>query len=545
MPEANVTCTFCERQTSGGGAWSSPTSRICLACVEQALSGLFALRKGGAVPLPGETRQCSFCGSAVPAGSRHDHGEASICGDCLVACTQQLVGRKKGDQPTATQPVPLAADLLASHFKGHDVHSLSSQVRLFPARMRADVQAALDSVLAGARVVGVRRRYTHETLEFPSLLARDHDAAIVGPLQYLEIDVGETEPKRCIKTALWLVEADPVRYVVLLSSAQRYGEESGLHIEIAATPGDAGARVTQQVFVRVEEAVKGARSYRGKVLSLEAHRDYAGRSTGIKVHRLRAVARDEVILPEKTLALLERNVFGFHARRDGLGKLGLSAKKGLLFHGPPGTGKTHTVHYLAGRLEGHTTLLITAEQVGLLDEYMALARLLEPSVVVVEDADLIARERTQMQSACEEVLLNKLLNEMDGLREDAAVMFILTTNRPDALEPALASRPGRIDQAIEFPLPDLEGRRKLVHLYARGLLLDDELVDHVARRVEGASAAFVKELMRRTAQVVLERSASSGVTRPDVESALEEMLFSGGQLNLKLLGGRMGFGEED
>jgi hypothetical protein len=60
-------------------------------------------------------------------------------------------------------------------------------------------------------------------------------------------------------------------------------------------------------------------------------------------------------------------------------------------------------------------------------------------------------------------------NEMDGLREDAVVLFILTTNRPDQLEPALVSRPGCIDQAIEVPLPDDEGRAKLVRLYARGL----------------------------------------------------------------------------
>ena len=102
--------------------------------------------------------------------------------------------------------------------------------------------------------------------------------------------------------------------------------------------------------------------------------------------------------------------------------------------------------------------MITAEQVGLLGEYMTLARLLQPSVVVIEDVDLIARDRTTMDSPCEEVLLNKLLNEMDGLRPDADILFVLTTNRPEALEAALASRPGRVDQAIEFPLPDEEGR---------------------------------------------------------------------------------------
>ena len=165
-----------------------------------------------------------------------------------------------------------------------------------------------------------------------------------------------------------------------------------------------------------------------------------------------------MILPARTLELLERNVVRFVGLRSRLSGLGLATKKGLLFYGPPGTGKTHTIHYLAGALQGHTTLLITAEQVGLLGEYMALARLLQPSIVVIEDVDLIARDRTTMDSPCEEALLNKLLNEMDGLRPDSEILFILTTNRPEALEAALASRPGRVDQAIEFPLPDEEGR---------------------------------------------------------------------------------------
>src|SRR6185312_15262049 len=161
---------------------------------------------------------------------------------------------------------------------------------------------------------------------------------------------------------------------------------------------------------------------------------------------------------------------------------GQATKKGLLFYGPPGTGKTHTIHYLAGALKGHTTLLVSAEQVGLLGEYMTLARLLQPSVVVLEDVDLIARDRGSISSACEEVLLNKLLNEMDGLKEEADILFILTTNRPEALEAALASRPGRIDQAIEFPLPDEEGREKLVRLYARGMEVPEAVLRTSVKR---------------------------------------------------------------
>jgi AAA+ superfamily predicted ATPase len=73
------------------------------------------------------------------------------------------------------------------------------------------------------------------------------------------------------------------------------------------------------------------------------------------------------------------------------------------------------------------------------------------------------------------LLLNRLLNEMDGLREGSEILFILTTNRPEALEAALASRPGRIDQAIEFPLPDDTGRARLLELYRCGLELPEAL----------------------------------------------------------------------
>src|SRR5207302_11181560 len=138
-----------------------------------------------------------------------------------------------------------------------------------------------------------------------------------------------------------------------------------------------------------------------------------------------------------------------------------------------------------------------------------------------EDVDLIAREREQMHNPGQEILLNKLLNEMDGLREDADVIFILTTNRPDHLEPALASRPGRIDQAIEFPLPDEEGRRKLVQLYSGGLEVSPPIMDLLVRRTERASPAFIKELMRRSAQYNLQAANGSALTQQQMEKALD------------------------
>ncbi len=231
---------------------------------------------------------------------------------------------------------------------------------------------------------------------------------------------------------------------------------------------------------------------------------------------------------------------GLHEGARELRSLGFQTKRGILLYGPPGTGKTHTIRYLASNLPGTTTFLVTAEQVGLLPHYMSLARLLQPAMVVIEDVDLIARSREQMRSACDETMLNSLLNEMDGLKENSDILFILTTNRPQDLEAALANRPGRIDQAIEVPVPDAPSRDKLVRLYARGLKLADALVAEAVKRTDGVSAAFIKELMRRTAQAAIARDGAKKVTEPtaaDLAEALDDMLFSGGALNVKLLGG--------
>jgi ATP-dependent Clp protease adapter protein ClpS len=423
------------------------------------------------------------------------------------------------------------------HFADIPSDQLATTVRRFPGHMRADVQAAIDRLFASPiRFFGAYEEYRYEPLTFARLKRRGRSAIPLAPPQYNEIDVGETTPVRCLHNGLWLCRDDDIRYAVVLSYDREYRSEAMLRIEIAVPVGAAADAFAQSCFAELEQAVHAARSYRGKILSLDSEADYSGRSHGVTVHRLPAVDRQDVILPEPALKLLDRNVLRFVGTRDALRRLGQSTRKGILLYGPPGTGKTHTIRYLATNLPGHTTLIITAEQVGLLGPYMTLARLLQPTMVVIEDVDLIASDRDDM-GPCEESLLNKLLNEMDGLKEDADILFVLTTNRPEELEGALAGRPGRIDQAIEVPLPDATGRGKLVRLYGRGLPLDEPIVAEAVHRTEGVSAAFIKELMRRIAQSSLARDDGNSVTSGDIDEALGDMLFTGGRLNVKLLGG--------
>ena len=474
---------------------------------------------------------CDLCGVPTPwTEIQLERRTAHLCEDCMLAV-------RLASEEMPVEKFTYICTALDWHFAGIPHSQLATRAREFPGHMRADVQVAVDGLFASPiHFFGVHEQHRYETLAFATLMKDGRNTPTIAPPQYHDVDIGETDAVKCLYNGLWLCRDGEFRYAILLSLHREYRNEATVRIEIAVPTGATGDAFVQRCFLDLEKAVHAARSYRGKILSLDDGADYGGRSRGVTVHRLPAVHREEVILPERTLALLDRNVLDFVGSRPALRRLGQSTRKGILLYGPPGTGKTHTIRYLATNLPGHTTLIITAEQIALLGAYMNLARLLQPTMVVIEDVDLIARDRDDM-GPCEESMLNGLLNEMDGLKEDADILFVLTTNRPEQLEGALAGRPGRIDQAIEVPLPDDIGRKKLVQLYGKGLPLDETVVGEAARRTNGVSAAFIKELMRRIAQASIARDGGTTVISGDIGEALDDMLFAGGNLNVKLLGG--------
>jgi len=266
-----------------------------------------------------------------------------------------------------------------------------------------------------------------------------------------------------------------------------------------------------------------------------------------------SVGRDQIVLPDEVLDNIERQVLGVGRHSGRLLASGQHLKRGILLHRAPGTGKTHTVGYLLGQLPQATVIILSGRALSRIREACSVARSLQPAIIVVEDVDLIAEQREARPG--EQPLLFQLLNEMDGLNSGADVTFLLTTNRADLLEPALAARPGRVDLAAELPLPDADARRQLIRLYQGHLVLDLTRPEAVIERTEGVTAAFLKELLRKAALLACEAETeaeaeaeadadgdgdSDGpirVTDAHLDAALDQLLDSRNQLTRVLLGG--------
>jgi ATP-dependent 26S proteasome regulatory subunit len=268
------------------------------------------------------------------------------------------------------------------------------------------------------------------------------------------------------------------------------------------------------------------------VVSFEGHE--FGQGVGpFRLHPRPGIVRQDVVLPDGVLERIEREVVGIAEHREALLSAGQHLRRGVLLYGPPGTGKTHTVRYLLSRLPEFTVVLLAGTSIHFISQACSLARMLQPALVVLEDCDLVAEAR-DFSRGMENPLLFQVLNEMDGLAEDADVAFLLTTNRADLLEPALMQRPGRVDLAVEVPLPDAEGRTRLLALYGPSLEVPPEVVD----QTEGTTASFMKELVRRT--VLLAAESGMAPTADHLRDAVAELLSSRDALTRRLLGATNG-----
>jgi hypothetical protein len=332
----------------------------------------------------------------------------------------------------------------------------------------------------------------------------------------------------CLRLALLLVSDAHGRYLVLIQGPHEH--DRGLHVEVAGLP----VELAQGLLAELDQLRAELNVYRGHLLDVSLD-PMGGVTLGFAGPP--GIGRDDVVLPASVLARVERHALGVAGHRQALLAAGQHLKRGLLLYGPPGTGKTHTTRYLLGQMTGYTRLVLTGRALVAVGPVTDLARTLQPAVVVLEDVDLVAEERS-LGPASSPVLFD-LLDAMDGAAPDADLLFLLTTNRADLLEPALAARPGRVDVAVEIALPDAPARERLLRLYGRGvpLALTEEEVTLAVERTDGTTASFLKELIRRSVLEALQDDpALTAVTGAHLTRALDDLLDAAQAVTRTLLG---------
>jgi hypothetical protein len=321
--------------------------------------------------------------------------------------------------------------------------------------------------------------------------------------------------RACVICGVYLVTGPGgQRYAVLLRGPSDDDPHEAVRVQVTATDQATAGQILDQIrALAIRHNV-----YRGQVISFDA--DAQGLASGSAAGFLDRPRLDRatVILPPDLLDGIERQVLGIARHCGELSASGQHLKRGVLLHGPPGTGKTHTVRYLIGQLPGVTAIVISGAALRFIGEACAIARALQPSIVVVEDIELAAGPPGP--HAPLDPLVLQLLGEMEGLSDDANVTFLLTTSRADRLEEALAARPGQVNHTARLPLPDAMARLRLLRLYQGGLRISRAAAFEVVARTEGVNASFIRELLRRAAVYAADgRAARAAVLAPANGSA--------------------------
>ena len=222
---------------------------------------------------------------------------------------------------------------------------------------------------------------------------------------------------------------------------------------------------------------------------------------GVMFHRTEVptVTREDLILPDDVWDSVDADVHRMLERGDRLVRAGLSANRGLLLAGPPGTGKTALARVLAHELAGRATVVLCDTSVvgGRVRELYATLDLLTPAVVVLDDIDLLSAHRDEV-GAAGGASLHSLLTTLDGvMTQHDGVVTIASTNTPDVLDPALR-RACRFDRVVTLDRPDRALRSRLLARLAQrvGCDLPADDLEVLVDATDGASGADLTELVR-------------------------------------------------
>jgi cell division protease FtsH len=214
--------------------------------------------------------------------------------------------------------------------------------------------------------------------------------------------------------------------------------------------------------------------------------------------------------------------------------IGAKIPKGVLLYGPPGTGKTLLAKAVAGEagvpffsISGSDFVeMFVGVGASRVRDLFEQAKKNSPCIVFVDEIDAVGRHRGAGLGGGHgerEQTLNQLLVEMDGFDANEGIIILAATNRPDILDPALL-RPGRFDRQVVVDSPDLDGRKEIIKVHARGKKLEDDIdLDVLARRTPGFTGADLANMVNEGALLAARRGKKK-IGMKELEDAIERVI---------------------
>ncbi len=237
----------------------------------------------------------------------------------------------------------------------------------------------------------------------------------------------------------------------------------------------------------VSDLAQGRTLYKGKSIQLGA--------AGIHFLSLPHCRWEDLVLAPELIDEIKTNTVSFLNRRQELEKYGIPAKRGLILAGEPGTGKTLISKILMNQSPGVTCLVAHARGLPVgkyISDLYEIARDLMPSMVFLEDIDLIGEDRRRSRHETGPTL-STLLSHLDGVEDCGEVVTIATTNFLTDIDDALRKRPSRFDRIIQLPLPSLRIRKELIQKLSSKIQIDDDVQDYLANKTDRFTPAQLQE----------------------------------------------------
>lgn len=305
------------------------------------------------------------------------------------------------------------------------------------------------------------------------------------PPQMLQVEVGFGE-SRLIPTGRF--ELPGVTGFVQIGQAMKHGR---IIMSFAASVKRKNEAAIHKLVELTREIVAAESIYRGKAFRIR-FKDENGMQTDAQPQflDLSSVKADELIFSESVDAAVRTSVFTPIEFTEAVRGAKIPLKRGVLLTGKYGVGKTLVAYVTADKAVKNGWTFIYCERADELQEAIRFAQQYGPAVIFCEDIDRVtAGERS--------VSMDDILNTLDGVdSKKSELMVILTTNHIDTINKAML-RPGRLDAIINVLPPDAEAVKRLIKLYARGLLAAETNLDMVAARLDGQIPAVIRECVER------------------------------------------------